>query len=227
LNHIITTPYNHPKRFKDEIEKAIKELLEMGHIHPGSSPFTSLVVMVKKKHGTMMLCIDHESLNKNTMKKRYPIPCIDDLINKMHGTVYFSKVDLPSGYHQIRVREEDIHKTTFMCHYGQYVFLVIPFGLNNTPTTFRSCMNHIFNKQLRKFLLAFFNNLLIYSRTWEENLKHVDDILTIMEEHSLFPKESKCEFGLKEILYLGNLNNVDGVKVYKDKIQTILEWPIP
>jgi hypothetical protein len=224
---MITTPYRHPKRFKDEIEKAIKELLEMGHIRPSSSPFTSSVVLVKKKDGTMRMCIDYRALNKKTIKNRYPIPRIDEMIDELHGAVYFSKVDLRSGYHQIQVREEDIHKTTFRCHYGHYEFLVMPFGLTNTPTTFQSCMNHIFNKQLRKFLLVFFDDLLIYNRTWEEHLKHVDEILTIMEEQSLFSKEEKCEFGLTKILYLGHMIGVEGVKVHQEKIQTILDWPTP
>jgi hypothetical protein len=104
------------------------------------------------------------------------------LINELHGAVYFSKVDMRSGYHQIQVKEEDIHKTTFRCYYGNYEFLVMPFKLTNAPTTFQSCMNHIFNKQLMKFLLVIFDDLLIYNRTWEEHLKHVDKILTIMEE---------------------------------------------
>jgi hypothetical protein len=224
---MITTPYRHPKKFKDEIEKAIKELLEMGHIRPSSSPFASSVVLVKKKDGTMRMCIDYRALNKKTIKNRYPIPRIDELIDELHGVVYFSKIDLRSGYHQIRVREEDIHKTTFRCHYGHYEFLVMPFGLTNTPATFQSCMNHIFNKQLRKFLLVFFDDLLIYNRTWEEHLKHVDEILTIMEEQSLFSKEEKCEFGLTKILYLGHMIGVEGVKVHQEKIQTILDWPTP
>jgi hypothetical protein len=132
-----------------------------------------------------------------------------------------------SGYHQIQVKEEDIHKTTFRCYYGNYEFLVMPFKLTNAPTTFQSCMNHIFNKQLMKFLLVIFDDLLIYNRTWEEHLKHVDKILTIMEEQSLFSKEAKCEFGLTEILYLGHVISVKGVKVHQEKIQTILDWPTP
>jgi hypothetical protein len=134
---------------------------------------------------------------------------IDEMIDELHGEVYFSKVDFRLGYHQIRVREEDIQKTTFRCHYGHYAFLVMPFGLTNAPSTFQSCMNHIFNKKLRKFLLVSFDNLLIYNRMWEEHLKHVDQILIIMEDQSLFSKEAKCEFGLKDILYLGHVIGVE------------------
>jgi hypothetical protein len=208
---VITTPYRHPNKYKDEIEKAIKELLDMGHIRPSSSPFASSVVLVKKKDGTMRMCIDYRALNKKTIKNRYPIPRIDELLDELHGAVYFTKIDLCSGYHQIKMREQDISKTAFRCHYGHYEFLVMPFGLTNAPTTFQSCMNHLFNKQLRKFLLVFFDDLLIYSKTWEEHLQHVEQILTIMEEQSLYAKESKCEFGMTEVLYLGHIIGVKGV----------------
>jgi hypothetical protein len=192
----ITTPYRHAKRYKDEIEKAIKELLHMGHIRPSSSPFASSVVLVKKKDGTMRMCIDYRALNKKNIKKRYPIPKINELLDDLHGVVYFTKMDLRSGYHQSKMTEQDVPKTTFKCHYGHYEFLVMPFGLTNAPATFLSCMNHVFNKQLRKFRLVFFDDLLIYSKTWEDHLQHVDQILGIMEGQSLYAKESKCEFGM-------------------------------
>jgi hypothetical protein len=171
---VITTPYRHPKKYKDEIEKPIKELLDMGHIRPSCSPFASSVVLVKKKDGTMRMCIDYRELNKKTIKNRYPIPRIDELLDELHGAVYFTKIDLRSGYHQIKMREQDVPKTAFRCHYGHYEFLVMPFGLTNAPTTFQSCMNHVFNKQLRKHLLVFFDDLLIYRRTWEEDIQHVE-----------------------------------------------------
>jgi hypothetical protein len=173
---VLTTPYRHPKKYKDEIEKAIKVLLDMGHIRSSSSPFTSSVVLVKKKDGTMHMCIDFKALNKKTIKNRYPITRIDELLDELYGAVYFTKIDLHSSYHQIKMREKDIPKTAFRCHYGHYEFLVMPFGLINAPATFQSCMNHIFNKQLRKHLLVFFDDLLIYSKTWEEHLQHMEQI---------------------------------------------------
>jgi hypothetical protein len=143
---MITTPYRHPKKFKDEIEKSIKELLEMGHIRSSSSPFVFFVVLVKKKDGTMRMSINYISLNENAIKNIYPIPRIDELLDKLHGDMYFLKIDPRSGHHHIKVREQDIPKTTFRCHYGNYEFFFMSFGLTNAPSSFQSYMNHIFKK---------------------------------------------------------------------------------
>jgi hypothetical protein len=220
---VITAPYRHPKKFKDEIEKAIKELLAMGHIRPSRSPFASLVVLVLKKDGTLRMCIDYRVLNKN----RYPIPHIDELMDELHGVVFFSKIDLRSGYHQISIREQDIEKTTFRCHFGHFEFLVMPFGLTNAPATFQSCMNHIFRGQLRKYILVFFDDILIYNKTWDEHLAHLEMVLDIMKTQSLYAKESKCEFGMREILYLGHIISGQGVQVHQKKIRAIVDWPTP
>eukprot|EP00253_Pinus_taeda_P014803 PITA_14803 len=153
----ITTPYRHPKAYRDEIEQAIHELLALGHIRPSSSPFASSIVLVKKKDWTLRICIDYRALNKKTMKN--PIPCIYDL----RGAKFFSEIDLHSRYHHIRVRDLDIPTTAFKCHYEHFEFLVMPFGLTNAPATFQSRMNHVFRGQLWKFVLVFFNDILFYS----------------------------------------------------------------
>jgi hypothetical protein len=202
---VITAPYRHPKRFKDEIKKAIKDLLEMGHIRPSTSMFASFIVLVLKKDSALRMCIEYRALNKTTIKNRYPIPCIDELLDELHGTVFFTKIDLRLGYHQISIREQDIEKTTSRCHFGHFEFLVMPVGLTNAPATFQSCMNHIFRGQLQKYLLVFFDDILICSRTWKEHLAHLDEVLSIMQSQSLYAKESKCEFGMRELLYLGHI----------------------
>ena len=119
---VITTPYRHPNKYKYEIEKDIKELLDMGHVRPSFNPFSSSVVLVKKKDGTMRMCIDYRGLNKKTIKSMYPIPRIDELLDELHGAVYFTKIDLRSGYHQIKMKEQDVPKIVFICHYGHYEF---------------------------------------------------------------------------------------------------------
>lgn len=185
---VMITPYRHPKRLKDEIERTIKELLAMGHIRPSKSSFASSVVLVKKNDGTLRMCIDYRALNKRTMKNRYPIPHIDELIDELYGACYFTKNDLRSGYHQIRVREKDIEKIAFICHCGHFEFLVMPFGLTNAPATFQSTMNMVFHHQLRKFVLVFFDDILIYSRTWQEQLEHLEIVLSILQRESLYAK---------------------------------------
>jgi hypothetical protein len=222
---MITPPYCHPRRFKDEIEKAIKELLVMGHTRPSRSPFSSSVVLVLKMDGSMRICIDYRSLNKKTIKNQYPIPCIDKLMDELHGAFFFPKINLLSGYHQISIREQDKEMTAFQCHFGHFKFLVMPFGITNAPTTFQSCMNHIFMDQLRKSVLVFFDNILIYNRPWKEHMRHLDEVLSIMEAQSLYSKESKCEFGMREMLYLGHIISEKGVQVHQEKIGAILDWP--
>jgi hypothetical protein len=191
------------------------------------SPFASSVILVLKKDGTLWMCIDHRALNKKTIKNRYPISRIDELMDELHGAFCFTKIDLRSGYHQISIREKDIEKTTFKCDFKHFEFLVMPFGLTNAPTTFQSCMNHIFRGQLRKYLMVFFNDILIYNRTWVEHLAHLEEVLDIMQARSLYTKESKCEFGMRELLYLGHIISEQGVQVHQEKIRAISDWPTP
>lgn len=181
---VITTPYWYPKKHKDEIEKNMKELLEMGFIHPSKSPFASAV----RRMVPSCMCVDYRVLNQSTIKNWYPILRIDELIDELNGAKLFSKIDLRSGYYQIQMRGSDVEKTAFRCHYGHLEFLVMPFGLTNAPATFQSCMNRVFQKQLRKFVLIFFDDILIFSKTWGEHLKHLEELLSILEVESLFAK---------------------------------------
>jgi hypothetical protein len=148
-------------------------------------------------------------------------------MDELHGTVFFSKIDLCSGYHQISIREQDIDKMTFRCHFGNFEFLVMPFGLTNALATFQSCMNCIFNVQLRKLVFVFFDDILVYSKTWQEHMRHLDEVLSIMETQSLYAKDSKCEFGMTTLLYLGHIINAKGVQVHQEKIRAILDWSMP
>lgn len=190
----------------------------MGFIRPSSSPFSSFSVFDKKKDDTMRMCIDYRALNKKTIKNRYPIPRIDEIIHELNGAVYLSKIDLRLGCHQIYMRKEDVEKTTFHCHYGHFEFLVMEFGLTNVPATFQFAMNIFFNRRLKKIVLVFFDDILIYSKTWKEHLEHLDIVLCILEQQYFYAKLSKCEFGLIETLYMGLIISSKGVQVDQQKI---------
>jgi hypothetical protein len=187
--------YRHPFSQKNEIEKMVQEILNAGVIFPSTSPYSSPVVMVLKKEGSWIMCPDFRALNKLTIKDKFPIPIIDDLLDELSGAQLFTKLDLHSGYHQIRMKEADIPKTTFQTHEGHYEFLVMPFGLCNSPSTFQSLMNHVFHPFLHHFVLVFFDDILIYRKTWTNLVTHVDRVLHLLSQHQIFLKQSKCDFG--------------------------------
>lgn len=182
---------------------------------------------MKKKDGSWRFCTDCRTLNALTIKDNFPIPTVDELLNELFGAKYFSKLDLRSGYHQILVQPEDRYKTAFRTHHGHYEWLVMPFGLTNAPATFQSLMNHILQHALRKYVLVFFDDILVYSADWMEHLRHREEVLKVLQENTLFVKLSKCSFGVKEIEYLGHIVNGEGVSMDKDKVKVVLEWSTP
>jgi hypothetical protein len=223
----ISRPYRHPFSQKNEIEKMVQELLNAGVIHPSTSPYSSPIVMVQKKEGSWRMCHDFHSLNKLAIKDKFPIPIIDDLLDELSGAQFFTKLDLRSGYHQIRMKEADIPKMTFRTHEGHYEVLFMPFGLCNAPSTFQSLMNHVFHPFLHHFVLVFFDDILIYRKTWTNHITHVDRVLHLLSQHQLFLKQSKCAFGASEVEYLGHLVGKDGVRVDSKKIEAMQDWPHP
>ena len=180
--------------------------MDKGFIQPSVSLFGAPVLFVHKKNGTLRLCVDYRALNKINIKNRYPLPRIEDLMDRLVGSCYFTKIDLHSGYHQIRIKGEDVHKTAFRTRYGHYEFLVMPFGLTNAPATFMTLMNDIFHEFLDQFVIVYLDDILIYSRTKEDHVKHVHLVLRKLREHHLYGKTSKCEFFKDEVEYRGTIS---------------------
>ncbi|GKD95466.1 putative reverse transcriptase domain-containing protein [Tanacetum coccineum] len=210
-----------------ELSDQLRELSDKGFIRPNSSPWGALVLFVKKKDGSFRLCIDYRELNKLRVKNRYPLPRIDKLFDQLQGSNCYSKIDLRSGYHQLRVREEDISKTTFRTRYGQYEFQVIPFGLTNAPAVFMDLMNRVCKPYLDKFMIVFIDDILIYSRNEKEHEEHLKAIMKLLKKEELYAKFSKCEFWIPKVQFLGHVIDSQGIHVDPAKIESIKDWASP
>ncbi|GJZ16468.1 putative reverse transcriptase domain-containing protein [Tanacetum coccineum] len=205
----------------------LKELSDKGFIRPSSSPWGAPILFVKKKDGSFRMCIDYRELNKLTVKNRYPLPRIDDLFDQLQGSSIYSKIDLRSGYHQLRVREEDIPKTAFRTRYGHYEFRVMPFGLTNAPAVFMDLMNRVCKPYLDKFVIVFIDDILIYSRNEKEHKEHLKTILELLKKEELYAKFSKCEFWINTVKFLGHVIDSSGIHVDPTKIEAVKNWASP
>eukprot|EP00253_Pinus_taeda_P029424 PITA_29424 len=220
-------PYRMTAPELQELQIQLKELLDVGLIRPSTSPWGAPVIFVKKKDGSLRLCIDYRDLNRATVKNQYPMPRIDDLFDQMKGAAVFSKIDLRSGYHQLRISENDISKTAFRTRFGHYEFTVVPFGLTNAPAVFMNLMNSVFRQYLDKFVQVFLDDILIYSKNEEEHEEHLRLVLSCLRERQLYGKLSKCSFFQERIHYLGHIISGEGISVDPEKVKAIMDWPIP
>ncbi|GJX25212.1 putative reverse transcriptase domain-containing protein [Tanacetum coccineum] len=211
----------------EELSTQLQELSDKRFIRPSSSPWGAPVLFVKKKDSSFRMCIDNRELNKLTIKNRYPLPRIDDLFDQLQGSSVYSKIDLRSGYHQLRVRDEDIPKTAFRTRYGHYEFQVMPFGLTNAPAVFMDLMNRVCRPYLDKFVIVFIDDILIYSKTKEEHDAHLRLILELLKKEELYAKFSKCDFWLSKVQFLGHVIDSEGIHVDPAKIESIKDWESP
>ncbi|GJU13113.1 putative reverse transcriptase domain-containing protein [Tanacetum coccineum] len=224
---VVRAPYRLAPSEMKELSNQLKELSEKGFIRPRSSPWGAPVLFVKKKDGSFRMCIDYRELNKLTVKNRYPLLRIDDIFDQLQGSCVYLKIDLQSGYHQLRIREEDIPITTFQTRYGHYEFQVMPFGLTNAPVVFMDFMNRVCKPYLDKFMIIFIDNILIYSKSKEEHEEHLKIILRLLKKEQLYVKFSKCDFWLDSMQFLGHVIDSKGVHVDPSKIESIKNWAAP
>ncbi|GJW33922.1 putative reverse transcriptase domain-containing protein [Tanacetum coccineum] len=224
---VARAPYRLASSEMKELSEQLQELSDKGFIRPSSSPWGALVLFVKKKDGSFRMCIDYRELNKLTVKNRYLLPRIDDLFDQLQGSSVYSKIDLRSGYHQLRVREQYIPKTAFRTRYGHYEFQVMPFGLTNAPAVFMDLMNRVCKPYLDKFVVVSIDDILIYSKDEKEHEEHLKTILELLKKEKYYAKFSKCEFWIPKVQFLGHVIDSRGIHVDPAKIESIKDWTSP
>jgi hypothetical protein len=210
-----------------ELKIQLQELLDKGYIWPSYSLWGCPAIFVSKKDKTQRLCVDYRPLNAVTMKNKYSLPCIDLLFDQLIGSQFFSKIDLHSCYHQIKIREEDIPKIAFSIWYGLYEYLVISFGVTNAPAHFMYLMNLVFMEELGKFVVVFIDDILIFFKSKKEHEEHLRIVLQWLRDHQLYVKFSKCEFWLTEVQFLGHVVSSEGISVDPSKVRAVLDWKPP
>nr|ABA95128.1 retrotransposon protein, putative, Ty3-gypsy subclass [Oryza sativa Japonica Group] len=224
---IYKRPYRMAANELAEVKKQVDEQLQKGYIRPSTSPWGAPVIFVEKKDKTKRMCVDYRALNEVTIKNKYPLPRIDDLFDQLKGAKVFSKIDLRSGYHQLRIREEDIPKTAFTTRYGLFECTVMSFGLTNAPAFFMNLMNKVFMEFLDKFVVVFIDDILIYSKSEEQHEQHLRLVLEKLKEHQLYAKFSKCDFWLSEVKFLGHVISAQGVAVDPSNVESVTKWTPP
>ena len=227
ISPISMTPHRMAPVELQELRVQLQELLDKGFIRPSTSPWGAPVLFAKKKDKTLRLCIDYRQLNRVTIKNRYPLSRIDDLFDQLRGARVYSKIDLRTGYHQLRVKEIDIPKTAFRTRYGHFEFTVMPFGLTNAPAAFMDLMHRIFQPYLDQFVVVFMDDILIYSQSKWEREYHLRIVLQLLRDHQLYAKFSKCEFWLTEGRFLGHVVSAPGVSVDLEKVELVMSWERP
>ena len=220
------TPYRMAPVELKELKPELQELLEKGFMHLSVSPWGALVLFVKKKDGTLRLCVNYRQLNKMTVKNKYPLPKIDDLFDQLKGASIFSKIYFQFGYHQLRIKDVGVHKTTFITRYRHYEFLIIPFRLTNELVAFMDLMNRVFRPYVDQFVVVFIDDILVYSKDREDHDTHLRVVLETLRKEQLYAKLSKCEFWLGEVSFLEHIVSKDGIRVDPKKIEVIIEWKI-
>ncbi|GJV57710.1 putative reverse transcriptase domain-containing protein [Tanacetum coccineum] len=224
---VARAPYRLAPSEMKELSEQLQELSDKGFIRPSSSPWGAPILFVKKKDGSFRMCIDYWELNKLIVKNRYPLPRIDDLFDQLQGSIIYSMIDLRSGYHQLRVREQDVSKTAFRTWYGHYEFQVMPFGLTNAPAVFMDLMNRVCKPYLDKFVIVFIDDILIYSKDKKEHKEHLKAILELLKKEKLYAKFSKCEFWIPKVQFPGHVIDSRGIHVDPAKIESIKDWASP
>ncbi|KAJ8771340.1 hypothetical protein K2173_026517 [Erythroxylum novogranatense] len=210
-----------------ELKTQLQELLDKGFIRPSVSPWGALILFIKKKDGTLRLCINYRQLNRITVKNKYPLPRIDDLFDQLQGAQVFTKLDLRSGYYQLKIAEADVPKSAFRTRYGHFEFLVMPFGLTNAPAAFMALMNKVFQPYLDQFVIVFIDDILVYSKCREDHMAHLRMVLQLMREKQLYAKFTKCEFWLDQVIFLGHIVSRQGIQVEQKKIEAVMKWEAP
>lgn len=210
-----------------ELRKQLTELLEAGLVQPSKAPYGAPVLFQKKQDGSLRMCVDYRALNKVTVKNKYPVPLVTDLFDRLCKASYFTKLDLRSGYWQVRVAEGDEAKTTCVTRYGSFEFLVMPFGLTNAPATFCNLMNDVFYDCVDRFVVVYLDDIVIYSESLVDHLSHLRDVLSRLRKHKLYVKMEKCEFAQQEIRFLGHVISKGHCKMDRRKVQAILDWTPP